>query len=54
MSREFDQLLDKERTELVFREDAEKGLEDLREFEHKEELFGYLVEPNADLEGLLP
>lgn len=39
---------------MLFREEAVQGLEDLKEFEHKEELYGHLVEPNADLQGLLP
>jgi hypothetical protein len=54
VTHEFDRLVDKERSELLFREEGGEGLEDLKEFEHKEELYGHLVEPNADLEGLLP
>jgi hypothetical protein len=35
----------------VFRDDFERGLEDLKEFEHKEELYGYLPQPNTDIHG---
>ena len=35
VAHEFDCLVDRERSELVFRDDAERGLEDLKEFEHK-------------------
>jgi hypothetical protein len=41
---EFDRLVDKERSELLFREEVGEGLKDLKEFEHKEELYGHLVE----------
>jgi hypothetical protein len=51
---EFDRIVNKERSELLFREEDERGLEDLQEFEHEEELYGHLVEPNLDtLDGAL-
>jgi hypothetical protein len=45
--------VDRERSELVFREEAEEGLDELREFDRKEELWGHLLEPNTDLQDLL-
>lgn len=36
VTHEFERIVDKERSELVFREEAEEGLDDLREFERKE------------------